>query len=71
MDADAVIERRTAGFTAPFVQGNHGLTGFGHGMQRICAGLRLAERKNGEQPSLTNFSISPPCRAIGSDIASK
>ena len=38
VDADAVIQRRTTGFAVLFVQGNHGLTRFGHGMQQICAG---------------------------------
>jgi hypothetical protein len=46
--ADAVIHRRTTRFNVLFVQGNHGLTGFGRGMQQICTGRRLAERKNGE-----------------------
>src|SRR5258706_16230846 len=32
VDADAVIQRRTTVFAVLFVQGNHGLTGFGHGM---------------------------------------
>src|SRR6202022_5083939 len=31
MDADAVIQRRAAGRTVPFVQGDHGLTGLGYG----------------------------------------
>jgi hypothetical protein len=53
------------------VQGNHGLAGFGHGMQQICAGRRPVERKNGEQTVADEFQYSPPCRAIGSDIASK
>src|SRR5258705_5372482 len=35
VDADAVIQRRTTGFAVLFVQDNHGLTGFGHGMQQI------------------------------------
>jgi hypothetical protein len=48
VDADVVIQRRTTGFSVLFVQGNHGLTGFGHGMQSICAGRWLAERKDGE-----------------------
>src|SRR5205823_12788010 len=48
VDTDAVVQRRTAGFAVPFVQGNHGLTGFGHSVQQICAGRRLAELKNGE-----------------------
>src|SRR6478609_7559523 len=59
MDADAVIQRRTAGFAVLFVQGNHGLTGFGHGMQQICAGRRLAERKNGEQTIADEFQYFP------------
>jgi hypothetical protein len=50
VDANAVIQRCTAGFAILFIQGNHGLTGFGHCMQQICAGRRLAERKNREQP---------------------
>src|SRR5262249_36120317 len=29
VDADTVIQRRTPGFAVLFVQGNHGLTGFG------------------------------------------
>src|ERR1700676_213183 len=59
VDADAVIQRRTTGFAVLFVQGNHGLTGFGHGMQQICAGLRLAERKNGEQTVADEFQYFP------------
>src|ERR1700737_1062097 len=35
VDADAVIQRRTAGFAVLFVQGNHRLTGLSHGMQQI------------------------------------
>src|SRR6202040_121545 len=59
VDADAVIQRRTTGFAVLFVQGNHGLTGFGHGMQQICAGRRLAERKNGEQTVADKFQYFP------------
>ena len=59
MDPDAVIQRRTTGFAVLFVQGNHGLTGFGHGMQQICAGLRLAQRKNGEQTVADEFQYFP------------
>src|SRR5437016_13770592 len=39
VDADAVIQRRTAGFAVLFVQGNHGLTRLSHGMQQILAGF--------------------------------
>src|SRR4029077_1105121 len=59
VDADAVIQRRTTGFAVLFVQGNHGLTGFGHGMQQICTGRRLAERKNGEQTVADEFQYLP------------
>jgi tetratricopeptide (TPR) repeat protein len=55
VDADAVIQRRATGFAVLFVQGNYGLTGFGHGMQQIGAGVRLAERKNGEQAVADEF----------------
>src|ERR1700754_407119 len=43
VDTDAVIQRRTTGFAVLFVQGNHGLTRFGDGMQQISAGRWLAE----------------------------
>jgi hypothetical protein len=59
MDADAVIQRHTTGFAVLFVQGNHGLVGFGDCLQEICAGRGLAEWKNGEQAvthELQNFS---------------
>src|SRR5260370_826701 len=59
VDADAVIQRRTAGLAVLFVQGNHGLTGFGHGMQQIGAGRGLAERKNGEQTVADKFQYFP------------
>src|SRR5438128_3265076 len=59
VDADAVIQRRTTGFAVLFVQGNHGVTGFGHGMQQICAGRGLAERKNGEQAVADEFQYFP------------
>ena len=42
-----------------FVQGNHGLTSFSYGMQQICAGGRLAERKNGEQTVADKFQYFP------------
>src|SRR3984893_8241834 len=59
VDADAVIQRCKTGFAVLFVQGNHGLTGFGHGMQQICAGRRLAEGKNGEQTVADEFQYFP------------
>src|SRR6516162_6191814 len=59
MDADTVIQGRTPGFAVLFVQGYHGLTGFGHGTQQICAGRRLAERKNGEQTVAHKFQYLP------------
>jgi hypothetical protein len=41
-------------------------------MQQICAGRRLAQRKNGEQTVADEFQYFPAMsRAIGSDIASK
>jgi hypothetical protein len=42
-----------------FIQGNHGLTGFGHGVQQIGAGRRLAQRKNGEQTVADEFQYFP------------
>src|SRR5206468_11019869 len=59
VNADAVVKRRTTGFAVLFVQGNHGLAGLGHSMQQICAGLRLAERKNGEQAVADEFQYFP------------
>jgi hypothetical protein len=59
VDTDAVIQRRTTGFAVLFVQGNHGLAGFGDGMQQICAGRRLAERKNREQTVADEFQYFP------------
>jgi hypothetical protein len=58
-DADTVIERRTSGFTVLFVQGNHGLTGFGHGMQQIGADRRLAEREDREHAVADKFQDFP------------
>ena len=40
MDADAVVQRRTAGFAVLVVQDNHGLTGLRHGTQQVGAGHR-------------------------------
>src|SRR5438552_13501576 len=59
VDADAVIERRTPGLAVLFVQRNHGLTGFGYGMQQIGAGRRLAERKNREHAVAGEFLDFP------------
>ena len=59
VDADTVIQRCKTGFAVLFVQGNHGLTGFGHGMQQICAGRRLAEGKNGEHTVADEFQYFP------------
>jgi hypothetical protein len=59
VDADAVIQRRTPGFAVLFVKGNHGLTGLCHGMQQICAGRRLAERKNRGQAVADEFQYFP------------
>src|ERR1700676_2167582 len=59
VDATAVIQRPTTGFAVLFVQGNHGLTGFRHGMQQISAGRRLAQRKNGEQTVADEFQDFP------------
>src|ERR1700730_8413067 len=59
VDTDTVIQRRTTGFAVLFVQGNHGLTGFAYRMQQICAGLRLAEWKNGEQAVADEFQYFP------------
>src|SRR5256884_9670759 len=59
VDADAVIQRRTTGFAVPFVQRNHGLTGFRDGMQQICASRRLAEWKNSEQAIADEFQYLP------------
>jgi hypothetical protein len=36
-----------------------GLTGLSHGVQQICAGRRLAERKNGEQTVADEFQYFP------------
>src|SRR4029077_243605 len=59
MDADAVIKRLTAGFAVLLVQVNHGPAGLGHGMQQICAGRRVAERKDGEQNVSDEFQYFP------------
>ena len=71
VDADPVIQRRTTGFAVLFVQGNHGLTGLSHGTQQICAGRRLAERKNGEQSVADEFQYLAAVSRNTSDIASK
>jgi hypothetical protein len=70
VDADAVIQRRTTGFPVLFVQGNHGLTGFGHGMQQICAGRRLTEVATLSKLNLARRILAHVSQAISHDTPS-